>query len=89
MTHAYDCRGVLHEIREGPAEFALDEELRAEILTGKRTRRLQNLSMPFERVDRAIGGSSEAVDHARAGQDHWGFTAIFTRTGAPRHPTKW
>jgi len=44
----YDRRGVLGEIQEGPVEFVLDEELRAQILKGKRTRRLQNLSIKLD-----------------------------------------
>ena len=44
----YDRRGVLQEIEERPAEFALDEELRRAILKGQRARRLQNLSIKLD-----------------------------------------
>jgi hypothetical protein len=44
----YDRRGVCREIETGPVEFALDEELRRAILEGKRTRRLQNLSIKLD-----------------------------------------
>ena len=44
----YDKRGVLGEIAEGPVEFALEEELRAQILEGRRTRRLQNISIKLD-----------------------------------------
>ena len=44
----YDRRGVLREIVEEPVEFALDEELRAQILAGKRARRLTNLSIKLD-----------------------------------------
>ena len=38
----YDRRGVLKELKEGVVEFALEEELRAEILKGQRKRRLED-----------------------------------------------
>lgn len=44
----YDRRGVLGELAEEPVEFALDEELRDQILRGKRTRRLQNISIKLD-----------------------------------------
>jgi len=44
----YDRRGVLGEMEEGPVEFALEEELRRQILGGKRTRRLQNISIKLD-----------------------------------------
>lgn len=44
----YDRRGVLGELEEGPVEFALEEELRKQILGGQRTRRLQNLSIKLD-----------------------------------------
>ena len=44
----YDKHGVLGEIIEGPLEFALEEELRAQILEGRRTRRLQNISIKLD-----------------------------------------
>ncbi len=44
----YDSRGVLEELDERPVEFALEEELRRQILGGKRTRRLQNISIKLD-----------------------------------------
>lgn len=44
----YDRHGVLGELVERPVAFALDEELREQILRGKRTRRLQNISIKLE-----------------------------------------
>lgn len=46
----YDRHGVLGEIIEQPIAFALDEELRAQILAGKRARRLKNLSIKLDPV---------------------------------------
>ena len=44
----YDRRGVLGELVERPVAFALDEELRKQILGGRRTRRLQNVSLKLD-----------------------------------------
>jgi hypothetical protein len=44
----YDRRGVLEELVEGQVEFALDEELREQILKGKRRRRLKNISIKLD-----------------------------------------
>lgn len=44
----YERRGVLSELEEGPIEFALEEELRKQILGGQRTRRLQNISIKLD-----------------------------------------
>lgn len=44
----YDRRGVLDELEEQPVEFALDEELRRQIIRGERTRRLQNISIKLD-----------------------------------------
>ena len=44
----YDRRGVLKELQATPAEFALDEELRRQILRGARGRRLQNVSIKLD-----------------------------------------
>lgn len=44
----YDRRGVLGEVLEPPVEFALDEELRQQILRGRRTRRLKNVSIKLD-----------------------------------------
>jgi len=44
----YERHGVLEEIENGTVEFALDEELRRQILAGQRTRRLQNVSIKLD-----------------------------------------
>ena len=46
----YERHGVLGEIENGTVEFALDVELRRQILTGRRTRRLQNVSIKLDPV---------------------------------------
>jgi hypothetical protein len=46
----YDAHGIVGEIDDGPVEFALDAELKAQILTGKRTRRLENVSIKLDRA---------------------------------------
>ena len=46
----YDRHRVLGELEEGPIVFALDEELRDRIKTGRTKRRLQNLSIKFDPV---------------------------------------
>ncbi len=48
LAEYYDRRGVLGEIVPGRVELALEEELRAQILHGRRTRRLQNLSIKLD-----------------------------------------
>lgn len=48
LARYYDRRGVLGEIDERPVEFALDEELRRQILKGERGRRLQNISVKLD-----------------------------------------
>ncbi len=48
LAEYYDRRGVLGELEERPVEFALEEELRQQILTGRRTRRLQNISIKLD-----------------------------------------
>ena len=48
LADYYDRRGVLREVGEKPVEFTLDEELRRQILEGKRTRRLQNISIKLD-----------------------------------------
>src|SRR3972149_10975355 len=47
-AHYYDRRGILGELAEGGAAFALDEELRDQILRGKRTRRLENIPIKLD-----------------------------------------
>ena len=44
----YGRRGVMGEITEAPVEFALDEELREQILKGRRKRRLENISVKLD-----------------------------------------
>jgi len=44
----YDRRGILGELDEVPVEFALEEELRKQILRGQRTRRLKNISVKLD-----------------------------------------
>ncbi len=44
----YDRRGVLKALVERPVEFALDEELRRQILGGARGRRLRNISIKLD-----------------------------------------
>ena len=44
----YDRQGILGELDERPVEFALEEELRKEILGGRRTRRLKNISIKLD-----------------------------------------
>lgn len=46
----YERRGVLREIVDKDVEFALEEDLRAQILQGKRARRLQNVSIKLDPV---------------------------------------
>ena len=50
LAEYYNRRGVLGELDEGPIEFSLEEELRQQILTGKRTCRLQNISIKLDPV---------------------------------------
>jgi uncharacterized DUF497 family protein len=44
----YSKHGVLEGIEDNPIEFALDEDLRTQILEGKRLRRLQNISIKLD-----------------------------------------
>ena len=44
----YDRRGVLRELEERPVVFALEDELRKQILAGQRTCRLQNISIKLD-----------------------------------------
>lgn len=46
----YDRRGVLGEIVDRDVEFALDEELRRQILQGARARRLKNVTLKLDPV---------------------------------------
>ncbi len=44
----YSKHGVLGEIEEVPVDFALEEDLRQQIIKGKRLRRLQNISIKLD-----------------------------------------
>lgn len=44
----YDRHGVLGGLEERPVEFALEEELRGQILKGRRKRRLKNVSIKLD-----------------------------------------
>ena len=48
LPQYYDRRGVLGEFEERPVEFALEEELRLQILRGRSTRPLQNISINLD-----------------------------------------
>lgn len=48
LATLYDREGVLGQIEEKPVEFALDEELRAQILRGARRRALKNVSIKLD-----------------------------------------
>ena len=48
LAQYYDRRGVLGGLEARPVEFALEEELRRQILTGARPRRLQNISIKLD-----------------------------------------
>jgi len=50
LAKYYDRHGVMGQILEGRVEFALEEELRRQILSGQRGRRLQNLSIKLDSV---------------------------------------
>ncbi len=44
----YDKRGVLGEIIEGDVAISLDEALRGDIVTGKRKRKLRNVTIKID-----------------------------------------
>ena len=47
----YDARrGILDDLEPDEVEFALDEELRAQILRGARARRLKNITIKLDPV---------------------------------------
>jgi len=48
LAEYYERHGVLGELDERPVEFALNEDLRQQILRGKRMRRLQNVSIKLD-----------------------------------------
>ena len=48
LAEYYENRNVLGELETGVVEFVLEEELRRQILDGRRTRRLQNISIKLD-----------------------------------------
>jgi predicted DNA binding CopG/RHH family protein len=44
----YDRNGVMGKLTDEPVEFALEEELRDQILKGKRRRQLKNISVKLD-----------------------------------------
>lgn len=48
LADYYDRRSILGELVQAPVHFALEEELRAQILSGRRARRLQNVSIKLD-----------------------------------------
>jgi hypothetical protein len=50
LAERYDRKGVLGEITPGEVEFALDEELRRQILRGERSRHLKNVTVKLDPV---------------------------------------
>jgi hypothetical protein len=44
----YDKRGVLGEIVEGAVVFSIDDALRQDILSGKRKRKLRNITIKLD-----------------------------------------
>ncbi len=48
LAEYYDRSGVLPGLQNESVEFSLDEELRRQILSGRRTRRLQNTSIKID-----------------------------------------
>jgi len=50
LARYYDRQGVLKKIIDAPVEFSLEDDLRDQILRGKRSRRLQNLSIKLDPV---------------------------------------
>jgi hypothetical protein len=48
LAQYYDRRSVLGQLDPRPVEFALEEELRRQILRGERARRLQNISIKLD-----------------------------------------
>lgn len=48
VAEYYEPHGVLGELEDGTVEFSLDEDLRRQILAGRRTRRLQNVSIKLD-----------------------------------------
>ena len=44
----YDTHNILDEIENGEVDFSLDEELKENILSGKRKHRLKNISIKID-----------------------------------------
>jgi hypothetical protein len=44
----YDQTDIFNELLEEPVHFSLDDQLQKEILSGKRTRRLKNLTLKMD-----------------------------------------
>jgi hypothetical protein len=44
----YDGEDILNELLEDPVHFSLDDQLQKEILSGKRARRLRNLTIKMD-----------------------------------------
>ena len=44
----YDNRNILNEISDEPVDLSLDENLRRDILSGKRKRRLKNITIKVD-----------------------------------------
>jgi hypothetical protein len=44
----YDRTDIFNELLEEPVHFSLDDQLQKEILSGKRTRRLKNLTIKMD-----------------------------------------
>ena len=47
-TGYYDEKDILSELLEEPVHFSLDDQLQKEILSGKRARRLRNLTIKMD-----------------------------------------
>ena len=47
-TRYYDDRDILHEIADEPANLVLDKHLREDIVSGKRKRKLKNITIKVD-----------------------------------------
>ena len=47
-TRYYDERDILNEIKDEPVDLVLDEHLRDDILSGKRKRKLKNITIKID-----------------------------------------
>jgi hypothetical protein len=57
----YDRVDILPEFSEDPAEFILDDQLRHDILSKKRKRRLQNVTIKMDPLQIQDWGKKERV----------------------------